>query len=82
MGFTLSASASPIIPIQVGQADKALRFAEELLTNGVFAPAIRPPTVPERTSRLRITVTSEHTAAQIDQALAAFERAGQAVGLL
>lgn len=82
MGFTLSASASPIIPIQVGQADKALRFAEELLTNGVFAPAIRPPTVPERTSRLRVTVTSEHTAAQIDQALAAFERAGQAVGLL
>jgi 7-keto-8-aminopelargonate synthetase-like enzyme len=82
MGFTLTASASPIIPILVGRADKALRFAEQLLTNGVFAPAIRPPTVPEHTSRLRVTVTSEHTAVQIDQALSVFERAGQAVGLL
>jgi 8-amino-7-oxononanoate synthase len=82
MGFTLAASASPIIPILVGGADTALRFAEQLLTNGVFAPAIRPPTVPEHTSRLRVTVTSEHTAAQINQALAAFERAGQDIGIL
>lgn len=82
MGFTLAASASPIIPILIGRADKALRFAEQLLANGVFAPAIRPPTVPEHTSRLRVTVTSEHTAAQIDQALAAFERAGQDIGIL
>lgn len=82
LGFTLAASASPIIPILVGQADVALHFAEQLLANGLFAPAIRPPTVPEDTSRLRITVSSEHTATQIDQALAAFERAGQAAGLL
>jgi 8-amino-7-oxononanoate synthase len=82
MGFTLAASASPIIPILVGRADKALHFSEQLLANGLFAPAIRPPTVPEDTSRIRITVSSEHTNAQIDQALAAFERAGQAAGLL
>ncbi len=82
LGFTLATSASPIVPILVGQADKALTFADQLLANGVFAPAIRPPTVPARTSRLRVTVTSEHTAAQIDQALAAFHRAGQAAGLL
>lgn len=82
LGFTLAASASPIIPILVGRADVALHFAEQLLANGLFAPAIRPPTVPEDTSRLRITVSSEHTATQIDQALAAFERAGQVAGLL
>ena len=82
LGFTLAASASPIIPILVGRADMALHFSEQLLVNGLFAPAIRPPTVPEDTSRLRITVSSEHTAAQIDRALAAFERAGQAAGLL
>jgi len=82
IGFTLAASASPIIPILIGRADIALNFSEQLLTNGLFAPAIRPPTVPEQTSRLRVTVSSEHTAAQIDQALSAFERAGHAAGLL
>jgi len=82
MGFTLTTSASPIMPILVGQAHVALKFSEQLLTNGLFAPPIRPPTVPEHTSRLRVTVSSEHTAAQIEQALAAFKRAGRAVGLL
>jgi len=82
MGFTLTTSASPIIPILVGKAHVALEFSEQLLTNGLFAPPIRPPTVPEHTSRLRVTVSSEHTAAQIEQALATFKRAGRAVGLL
>ncbi|HET9867054.1 MAG TPA: 8-amino-7-oxononanoate synthase [Nitrospira sp.] len=82
LGFTLAASVSPIMPILIGQADTALRFAEQLLANGIFAPAVRPPTVPAETSRIRITVTSEHTPAQIDQGLAAFERTGQDTGVL
>jgi 8-amino-7-oxononanoate synthase len=82
LGFTLSPSVSPIMPILVGNAETALSFAEHLLTEGLFAPAIRPPTVPNATSRIRITVTSEHTPTQIDQALAAFQRAGQSVGLI
>jgi 8-amino-7-oxononanoate synthase len=81
-GFTLAPTASPIMPILIGQADTALRFSEHLLANGLFAPAIRPPTVPEQTSRIRVTVTSEHTTAQLDEALAAFEQAGQAAGVL
>ena len=79
-GFALAPTASPIMPILVGRADAALDFAERLLANGVYAPAIRPPTVPDHTSRIRVTVTSEHTAEQIDQALAAFEAAGRAAG--
>jgi glycine C-acetyltransferase/8-amino-7-oxononanoate synthase len=82
LGFTMAATVSPIIPILIGRADTALRFAEHLLANDVFAPAVRPPTVPADTSRIRITVTSEHTPAQIDQALAAFERTGQGTGVL
>jgi len=70
------------MPILVGNAETALSFAEHLLTEGLFAPAIRPPTVPNATSRIRVTVTSEHTPNQIDQALAAFQRAGQSVGLI
>jgi glycine C-acetyltransferase/8-amino-7-oxononanoate synthase len=82
LGFTLAPTVSPIIPIAIGRADIAMRFAEVLFANGVFAPAVRPPTVPAQTSRIRVTVTSEHTAAHIDEALAAFERAGQTTGIL
>jgi len=82
LGFTLGASVSPILPIIVGQADRASAFAKELLQNGVFAPAIRPPTVPESTSRIRVTVTSEHSQFQIEQALHAFRDAGETARLI
>jgi glycine C-acetyltransferase/8-amino-7-oxononanoate synthase len=82
LGFTLAPTVSPILPIVIGAAETAVRFSEELLVHEIFAPAIRPPTVPPNTSRIRVTVTSEHTAAHIDQALAAFERAGQSAGVL
>ncbi len=82
LGFTLSPSVSPIMPILVGRADTALAFAERLLSDGLYAPAIRPPTVPEETSRIRVTITSEHTADQIDHALTLFERAGRSVRLI
>ena len=82
LGFNLSPSVSPIIPILVGSAETALSFAEHLFAEGIYAPAIRPPTVPDATSRIRITVTAEHTAVHIDQALAAFQRAGQSAGLI
>ena len=82
LGFTLSPSASPIIPILVGNADTALSFAEHLFVEGVYAPAIRPPTVPDATSRIRVTVTSEHTSSHLDQALIAFQRAGESARLI
>ncbi len=82
LGFRMTQTVSPILPILIGDAAKALAFAEQLLTHGVYAPAIRPPTVPGETSRIRVTVTSEHTPDQIDEALHAFHLTGQATGLL
>jgi glycine C-acetyltransferase/8-amino-7-oxononanoate synthase len=82
LGFRMTETVSPILPILVGDATDAVVFAEQLLTHGVYAPAIRPPTVPDKTSRVRVTVTSEHTVEQIDEALRAFELAGLATGLL
>ncbi len=82
LGFNLSPSVSPIIPILVGNAEAALSFAEHLLAEGVYAPAIRPPTVPDETSRIRVTVTSEHRPNHIDHALIAFQRAGQLARLI
>jgi glycine C-acetyltransferase/8-amino-7-oxononanoate synthase len=74
LGYRLTPSASPILPIVLGDARKAVAMADRLLDLGVYAPAIRPPTVPKDTSRIRITVTAEHTRAHLDRALAAFEQ--------
>lgn len=82
LGFSLSPSVSPIMPILVGNAETALSFAEHLFAEGVYAPAIRPPTVPNATSRIRVTVTSEHSSDHIDRALSAFQRAGRSAGLI
>lgn len=82
LGFRLTATASPILPVLVGAAAQAVAMSERLYEQGVFVPAIRPPTVPAQTSRLRVTVTSEHTPEQLDEALRAFREAGRAVGLV
>ena len=82
LGFRMTPTDSPIVPVVVGDAAKASAFAERLLTHGVYATAIRPPTVPEGTSRIRFTVTSEHTTAQLDEALQALTIAGRETGLL
>jgi len=82
LGFRLGPTVSPILPILVGAASKAVALADHLLAHGVFAPAIRPPTVPDSTSRVRVTVTSEHSMDQLDEALAAFERAGRAADVI
>ena len=72
-GFHLGASASPILPLIIGDAGKCMRFSEQLLSRGIFAQGIRPPTVPEGTSRLRITVMATHTRAHLDRALEVFQ---------
>ncbi len=82
LGFRLAASASPIVPVLVGDARKTVDLAGRLLELGVYAPAIRPPTVPKETSRIRVTVTSEHSREQLDRVLAAFGEAGRALGLV
>jgi 8-amino-7-oxononanoate synthase len=68
LGFPAQ-SASPIMPVIIGDAGRCMRFSERLLERGVFAQGIRPPTVPSGTSRLRITLMATHTAEQIDRAL-------------
>ena len=57
---------SPIIPFVCGEEAAALTAATALLERGLLVPAIRPPTVPPGTSRLRVTVSATHTDAQVD----------------
>ena len=82
LGFDLAASQSPILPIIVGDPDRAMTMAQSLFAHGVYAPAIRPPTVPPTTSRIRLTITADHTPEQIDRALVILEQAGRAINLI
>ena len=73
MGLRLTATASPILPVIIGDDARALGVAQALLERGIYAPAIRPPTVPKGSSRIRLTVTAEHTREHLDQVLHAFQ---------
>ena len=74
LGFELLAGETPIIPVIIGEAGEALRLSAALEALGIWTPAIRPPTVPPGTARLRVTVTAAHTDADIAEALDAFGR--------
>ena len=73
LGFELGKSASPILPLIVGDAARCMALSAALLDRGVFAQGIRPPTVPPGTSRLRITLMATHSAGQIERALSVFD---------
>jgi glycine C-acetyltransferase len=82
LGFELENSASQIIPVIVGQEGRAVEFSKELLKNGVFAQAIRYPTVKRGHARLRISLTAMHRRKHINAAVDAFEKAGKKTGIL
>lgn len=63
--------ASPIVPVVVGDEEAAVAAAAALLERGYLVPAIRPPTVPAGTSRLRVSLSALHTPAQVDGLAAA-----------
>jgi adenosylmethionine-8-amino-7-oxononanoate aminotransferase len=62
---------TPIVPVVLGDETVALRAADELLERGLLVPAIRPPTVPPGTSRLRVALSAAHDDAQLDRLSAA-----------
>jgi glycine C-acetyltransferase/8-amino-7-oxononanoate synthase len=74
-GYDVPDPAAAILPVIVGEADAAMALSARLLDAGVLVTAIRPPSVPPGTSRLRTTVMASHTDADIDRAIAAFATA-------
>jgi 8-amino-7-oxononanoate synthase len=72
MGFDTMDSSTPIIPILVKEPSRASAMSRQLLEKGIFVQAIRPPTVPVGSARLRLTVTALHTREDLDQLLNAF----------
>jgi 8-amino-7-oxononanoate synthase len=79
-GFEVAGSTTQIVPLIVGDAGLAMRACEAGLERGVFAQAIRPPTVREGTSRLRLAVMASHTKAELREAARALGRAALQVG--
>ena len=73
-GWQLGDSESQIVPILVGDADRAMRLSAALEAEGILVPAIRPPTVPRGRSRLRVSVCSEHETADIRRLVDALKR--------
>lgn len=69
LGLPLADSITPIQPIWIGDNGLALTVSQALAERGFWVSAIRPPTVPEGTARLRVTLTANHTAEQVDRLL-------------
>jgi 8-amino-7-oxononanoate synthase len=75
-------SRTQIVPIEVGDAEPTMELCERLLVDGVFAQGIRPPTVPEGSSRLRFTVMAGHEAGELERAAKLVGAAVRELGLL
>ena len=76
-GLDLLPSETPIIPIVTGSAERTLDFSKKLESQGILVSAIRPPTVPQGQSRLRLTITDGHCAAELAAAADIIGQMGQ-----
>jgi 8-amino-7-oxononanoate synthase len=75
-----SGHPSPIVPVIIGDEHEAVKASAALLDRGLLVPAIRPPSVAPGTSRLRVTLSSAHTDAQVGELLAGIEEVAGHVG--
>jgi len=82
LGFNTGASESPITPVIVGDAGKAMQLSDRLFVEGVFAQGIGFPTVARDKARVRTIVTATHTQAELQFALDAFAKVGRDLDLI
>ena len=80
-GFPVADVEMQIVPLIVGDEHLAMRLCQEALERGVFAQAIRPPTVAAGSARLRLTAMASHTASELEMAASVFGAAARAIGL-
>ncbi|MEP6591603.1 MAG: glycine C-acetyltransferase [Gemmatimonadota bacterium] len=82
LGFQPHPGETPIIPVILGETAAAIRMSERLLDAGVFVTGFGFPVVPQGQARVRCQLSADHTRADLDEALAAFERVGRELGLI
>ena len=81
-GFTLPKSVHPIVPVIIGEAESAMKMAEDMLAEGIYVIAFSYPVVPMGTARIRVQISASHTKEQINQLVVAFEKLGKKYGIL
>ncbi|MBU1932391.1 MAG: 8-amino-7-oxononanoate synthase [Candidatus Omnitrophica bacterium] len=74
LGFDTMESETQIIPVLTGDVSNTMRTAERLFEMGVFAPGVRPPTVPKNKCRIRVSIMATHKDAHIDKVIDSFRR--------
>lgn len=82
MGYVVKGHHTPIIPVVIGDTRKTVTFADKLQDKGIYAPAIRPPTVAPGESRIRLTITAGHSMRDIDHLLEAFRSIGKELNII
>lgn len=82
LGFDTMGSVTPITPVVFGEAPAAFEASRRLFDEGIFAVGLGFPTVPRGKARIRNIVTAEHTRADLEQALSAYEKVGRALGII
>ncbi len=81
-GFTLAGEGHPIVPVMLGDAKLASRFADEMLKEGIYVIGFSFPVVPQGKARIRTQMSAAHTQAHLDRAIAAFVKVGKNLGVV
>ncbi|MDZ7276851.1 glycine C-acetyltransferase [Pantoea eucrina] len=81
-GFTLAGADHAIIPVMLGDAKLAQQFAQRLQHEGIYVTGFFYPVVPQGQARIRTQISAAHTQQQLEQAVAAFTRIGQQLGVI
>lgn len=82
LGFDVTGSETPIIPVATGEMERTFTFWKALFDAGIFTNPVTPPAVPEHSCRLRTSVIATHTRDQLDQVLECFDRIGGEHGIV
>ncbi len=81
-GFKLAGAGHAIVPVMIGDAALSQKMSARLLELGVYAMGFFYPVVPKEQARIRTQISAAHTTEQLDRAIAAFQKAGQELGLI
>jgi glycine C-acetyltransferase len=81
LGFNILPGTHPIVPVMLGDAALASKFADAMLTKGVYVIGFSYPVVPQGKARIRTQLSAAHTIADLEKALAAFREVKREMGL-
>ncbi|WP_263322193.1 glycine C-acetyltransferase [Endozoicomonas sp. Mp262] len=82
LGFELAGADHPIIPVMLGDASLAGKFADRMLEEGIYVVGFSFPVVPKGQARIRTQMSAAHSRAHIDKAIAAFAKIGRELGII